>query len=96
MPGSVVAELILRPVFEIVLYFVGYLTGHVVVPVVTFGVYTVAPVAPTARRPRPRLKRRAAPIAPRVVSPDLAALVGLLFWAFAIAIGYLLWRATGV
>jgi hypothetical protein len=96
MPGSVLAELILRPVFEIVLYFVGYLTGQVVVPAVTFGLYTVEPVSASGRRPRPRLKRKAAPIASRVVSADLAALVGLLSWAVALVIGYLLWRAAGV
>jgi hypothetical protein len=96
MPGSVVAELILRPIFEIVLYFVGYLTGQLVVPVVTLGAYTVEPVASTGRRPRPRLKRSTVPVATRVVSPDLAALVGLLTWAFVLAAGYLLWRAAGV
>ena len=95
MPGSVVAELIIRPVFEFVLYAVGYLTGYVVVPAATFGFFTVEPVASGSRRPRPRLRSAKASPSPRVVSADVAALVGILFWVLAVAIGYLLSREAG-
>jgi glycerol uptake facilitator-like aquaporin len=96
MPGSVVAELILRPIVELVLYVFGYLTGYVVVPAVTFGLYSVEHLVSGSRRLRPRLKSAKASLGSHVVSADVAALVGICFWVLVITGGYLLWRASGV
>jgi len=96
MPASILGELILRPLFEVVLSVFGYLTGRVIVPLFTLGVYSVETVLPSKRpRPRPRLRRRnSSPPPARVVEAETAALFGLLFWFGVLAAGYFIWQAV--
>jgi len=95
MPASILGELILRPIFEVVLSVFGYLTGRVIVPLFTLGVYSVETVLPS-KRPRPRLRRRKSPSPPppRVVEAETAALFGLLFWLGVLAAGYFILQAV--
>ncbi len=88
MPGSVIAEVILQPVFEAVLQLAGYLTARVVVPVFTFGTVVVEPlgwrktVYPKIRWPN--LTGRS----PRVMDGDFASVLGLVFWALVGVVVY--------
>jgi hypothetical protein len=92
MPLSALAEVILQPVFEVILHVFGYLTGVVVVPAFTLGVFRVEPILGGAKpRPRPKLRKmRAEMTQPRVVSADAGTAFGLLFWALAAVAVYLL------
>lgn len=90
MPASLLTELVIRPLFEVVLYGVGYVIGVMVVPALSFGRYTVEPWDF-----KKRTKKRHGPLAPRVVSADVAVGVGLATLFVAVLIGYFIWRAAG-
>jgi hypothetical protein len=91
MPASLLTEIIFRPLFEIVLHVLGYLTGMVVVPLFTLGRYRIAPLLPE-QRPRPRTRRQGhTPAQPDSISADDAALIGLLFWAVVAGAVALIW-----
>lgn len=91
MPLSFVAETLLRFVFETVIYFFGYATGWILVPTLTFGYYTADPVPPPSpRRRRERIVGKTA-VAPRRLSEDATAAVGILFWLVMAALGALFW-----
>lgn len=96
MPGSVIAEVLVQPIIEFVLYFVGYNTSRVAVPILTLGAWSVESVAPSNRAARIRAKSSLAPSSFRVLSFHVAALVGICLWVAVFAIGYLLWRGAGV
>ncbi len=94
MPASLLTELIIRPLVEIMVHVVGYLTGIGVVSVFTLGRYSVEPLLPE-QRPRPRIRKRGnAPLQPYVVSADDAVLIGFLFWAVVLGAGALIWWLT--
>lgn len=94
MPANLLTELVVRPVFEIVLYGLGYFTGQVVVPIMSLGRYSVEPII-QPRRPRPRLKRnQSICLAPFTVSADAATAIGLLVWVFIVACGFFVWRVV--
>lgn len=99
MPLEAVGAFILRPVLELLLEVFGYLTGRVVVPLFTFGLFRVERLAEDRkqRRARRRSGRGAGPAEPaeqaRVLGADWGTLVGLLFWALVIVGLYLLYRA---
>jgi hypothetical protein len=92
MPLSALAEVILQPVFEVILHVFGYLTGVVVVPVCTLGAFKVEPILREEKgRPRPKLRKmRAEMTQPRVISADAGSAFGLLFWALVAVAIYLL------
>ena len=95
MPLSPIAEFLLQPLFEVILYVFGYLTGYVVVPVISLGTYRVEKLDEN-QRPRPRLgKRSNSPPDSKMLSADAGTAIGIVTWfVFAIAI-YLLWtKAT--
>ncbi|MET7142570.1 hypothetical protein M3S04_12790 [Xanthomonas sp. PPL139] len=92
MPASLLTEVVLRPVLEIVLYGLCYVVGMIVVPAFSFGYYSVEP---WSSKRRSKSGRRGAYLAPRVVSAEAAA-----FWGgFALVglglLGYALWSAAG-
>lgn len=89
MPLEFAAEVLLRFLFEVVLYSLGYGTGWLLVPALSFGHYTVEPLAPPRRGVR-RVRSRGG-AHPRRLSAEATALVGLLFWAAAVAIALALW-----
>ena len=88
MPGSVIAELILRPILEGVLQVAGYLTARVIVPVFTFGTVVVEPLGWKSRvHPKlrwPNLTGRR----PRVIDGEFASLLGLVFWGLIAVLVY--------
>ena len=92
MPASFLSEVVLRSLFEVVFYGVGYLVGVLVVPLFSLGMYTVEP---WDFRARTKTKKRANQLAPRVVSADIAAAVGLATLFAAAVVWYFIWRAAG-
>ena len=92
MPASLLTELVLRPLFEVVLYGVGYMVGFAVVPIFSLGMYRVEP---WDCRVRAKARKRSYPLAPRVVSADVATGIGLVTLVAAALIGFFLWRAAG-
>lgn len=104
MPGSIISELILRPVLEIVLHVIGYWTGRVVVPVLSLGLVRIDPAdrkqvqRPRADRKRagpPRRDRRGfhrAPDGAIIIDDEMAMYVGVLFWAAVGIAAYFLFR----
>jgi hypothetical protein len=81
MPASFIGELILQPMAELVLQVAGYLTGWVVVPVFSFGKAYVEP-APKGVRIVPTWGSLDRDSRGKIVlSADLGAVVGLVFWA---------------
>ena len=106
MPGSIISELILRPVLEIVLHVIGYWTGRVIVPVLSLGWVRIDPAAadrkqvvrPRAERKRagpPRRDRRGfhrAPDGAIIIDEEMAMYVGALFWVAVGIAAYFLFR----
>ena len=91
MPASLLTDLIVRPLFELAIYGLGYLTGHVMVPMLTLGRYTVETwdfQHKSKKRDRPRS------LTQHTVSAEVAIGVGLATWVVAILVGYVLW-STG-
>lgn len=91
MPGSVIGELVLGPILEVVFIGVGYVVGVGMVPAVTLGRWRAEPLL---SRPRGREMRRRARwrTGPGVLSVEATAMVG---WATLVALalaGYALWR----
>ena len=90
MPLSALAEIILQPVFEIILHVFGYMTGYIVVPLFSFGTLQVERIV-EKERPRPRLKNmRSDKDEPRMISADAATCFGLLFWGLVAVAAYLI------
>ena len=90
MPLSALAEIILQPVFEAIAYVFGYLTGVVVVPAFTLGMFRVERLLDDERS-RPKLKNMRADMPrPRVISADAGTAFGLLFWALVAVVVYFL------
>lgn len=95
MPGSIIGELILQPIVEVVLQFIGYFTGRVVVPVLSFGRAYISP-AP-----------RGVPVWPRwhgfnrssdghiVLDCEMGAFFGVIFWLVVGVAGYFIYRYVG-
>ncbi len=92
VPGSALAELILWPILELILYVAGYLTGYVVVPIVTLGRYQVEPFVVQGRKRYGKSRKYSFARKANVVSDDAATLIGLLFWVAVTATIYLIWR----
>lgn len=92
MPLSALAEIILQPICEAIVHVFGYLTGVVVVPAFTLGMFGVEPISDNKKlRPRPKLRNmRADMTQPRVISADAGTAFGLLFWALVAVAAYLL------
>lgn len=83
--GGDIVDFFFRGAFRILLEFLLYWTGRLVVPVVTFGVYRVEPLDfdGKGRRGRSRAWQT------RTLSADTGTLIGLLCWAAA---GVIAWR----
>jgi hypothetical protein len=107
MPGSIVSELILRPVLEIVLYVFGYWTGRIAVPLLSLGQVRIehADPEPGARtredrkrggppkRVRPRWHGfQRAPDGAIVIDDEMTAYLGMLFWVAIATAAYFLFR----
>jgi hypothetical protein len=98
MALDAVAEFLLRPLFEIVFYGVGYLTGRVILPVITLGRFR----SEGRRRDEYRERRRQGARSPRhrspdghwILSDDTVAFCGIVFWALIIA-GFVALRYFG-
>lgn len=81
MALEALAEFILRPILEIAFHVAGYLTGYIVVPLLTLGRVSVEPDKNGLGNFRKgnRLMRR--PDGTWVMEAELGALCGILFWA---------------
>ena len=89
MAIELAAEVLFRFVFEALLYTLGYATGWLLIPVLSFGRYTVEPLSPPRRGARRTRTGGARP--PRQVSAETASLVGLLLWVAVAGVGFALW-----
>ncbi|MFT4256253.1 MAG: hypothetical protein QM599_04750 [Pseudoxanthomonas sp.] len=85
-------EILFRGVFEIVLYGIFYAIGWLVVPIFSFGYYSVEPWDFKSRR---KSRSRAGFRSPKQISADTACLVGLVALVAASALAYFAWRAAG-
>ncbi|WP_283745353.1 hypothetical protein [Sideroxydans sp. CL21] len=78
MPGSIIGEFILQPIGEIA----GYMTGRLVVPVLTLGQVRVERITKGDVN-IPRQKGYIRDIDGKIVlNGDMGTLVGVLFWVF--------------
>jgi hypothetical protein len=89
MPLEFAAEVFLRFLFEAILYTLGYGTGWLLIPALSFGYYTVEPLSPPKRGAR-RVRSRSV-AGPRQLSAEATALIGILIWVVAVAMGLVLW-----
>ena len=89
MALDAVAEFLLRPLFEIVSYCVGYLTGRVILPVVTLGRFRSEGHPRNeyheGRKRGDGSRRFRSPDGYWVLGDDTVALCGIVFWALVIA-----------
>ncbi|WP_447938824.1 hypothetical protein [Pseudoxanthomonas mexicana] len=91
MPASLLTEILFRGVFEVILYGLGYVVGWLVVPIFSFGRYSVEPWDFKSRRKSGSHSRKRRP---KQVSADAACSIGLVTLAVASAIAYFVWRAV--
>ncbi len=95
MPGSIIGELILQPIAEAFLQFVGYFTGRVVVPAISFGRAYVEP-APKGVRVWPKWHGFNRGSDGRIVLDcEMGALMGVIFWLGISVAGYFIYRCVG-
>jgi len=82
-----IAQLLLQPIIEFVFHLIGYVTGHVLVPIITFGRVTV-------KRSRGGKLLALPPTAngKYVMEAGLAILIGVLFWIAVAVSAYVLQR----
>jgi hypothetical protein len=92
MPVSALAEFILWPLFELAFHVFGYLTGYLIVPILSIGHYSVEPIFSRKRKISGKSYRASNSSEPGELSAEAAALIGLLFWVVFVAIGVLIWR----
>ncbi len=92
MPLEFAAEVFFRFLLEVVVYTLGYATGWLLVPVLSFGYYEVEPLSPPKRGAR-RVRSKAA-MPPRQLSAEATAVLGILFWAVAAAMFLAVWWIT--
>jgi hypothetical protein len=92
MPASLLTEILFRAAFEIVFYGLGYVIGWLVVPIFSFGHYSVEPWDFKTRK-KSRSHSRRPP--PKQISADAACGVGIATLAVAATIAYFVWRAAG-
>ena len=92
MPASLLTEILFRGAFEVVIYGLGYIIGWLVVPIFSFGYYSVEPWDFKSRKKSSSHSRRTLP---KQVSADAACGVGLATLAVGSAIVYFVWRAAG-
>ena len=89
MPLEFAAEALLRFLFEVIFYTLGYATGWLLVPVLSFGYYTAELLPPPKRRSK---RAQASGVTrPRQLSADVVATIGILFWAVMFALVALFW-----
>ena len=80
MPLSLIGELILQPIAEVVLQLAGYFTAKIIIPIISFGKASVEP-APKGVRVTPKWHRfQRASAGTIVIEAEMASLLGLLFW----------------
>ena len=92
MPGEAIGEFILRPLFELVLHVLGYLTGRIVVPLFSMGTVRVMPIfRPAKVKPKWHGFHRG-PKGNLIADCDTATLIGLVFW---LAVGIFCYVAFG-
>ena len=89
MPVEIAAEVLFRFVFECAFYALGYATGWLLVPALSFGYYEVEPLSPPKRGVK-RVRSRAVRDH-RQLSAETATMAGILFWVAVIA---LVWWVT--
>lgn len=92
MPGSLIGELILEPIAELVFQLAGYFTGRIVVPVLSLGRASVEPLRKGVRvTPKWHGFQRASD-GTIVVSAETGALLGIVFWAAVGVVAYFVFR----
>jgi hypothetical protein len=89
MPGEIIVELIFRPLVELVLQLICYLTGRVVVPFFSLGTAYVEPAPKDVRVITPKWHGfHRGSSGKVVVDCEMGALLGLLFWVFVAVVCY--------
>jgi hypothetical protein len=88
MPLESAAEVLLRFLLEIIVYALGYGTGWLLVPALSFGYYTVEPLSPPRRGTRRTRASGARPA--RQWSAEATAMMGVGFWVIVIALGFVI------
>ena len=74
------------------MYTLGYATGWLLVPALSFGYYDVEPLSPPKRGAK---RMRSGPVRPlRQLSAEATAMIGMLFWVIVVASGLALWWFT--
>jgi hypothetical protein len=95
MPGSILGELILRPIFELVFHVVAYCIGSVVVPIVSLGRWKCDPMLRETSKKKQHKVRWGGLYQVRgqqvYVKAEGTALVGLVFGALVVA-AVIWWR----
>jgi hypothetical protein len=92
MPESIVGELILEPLAEIALQIVGYFTGKIVVSAFSFGRAYVEPKQEGVRIVIPKWHGfNYCSDGKIVVTAEMGALIGFLFWIFIIFLYFRFW-----
>ena len=90
--GDAIAEIVIRPIFELIIYGVGYWVGYLVLSVLSLGQLKLAPLLSIDQRNRKKkgkidwsiwLHR---PMLGRVLKAEVVCLSGLLFMAGAACI----------
>ena len=89
MPADIAAEVLFRFLFELVVYTVGYATGWLLIPTLSFGYYSVEPLSPPRRGQKRARSRTARP--PRELSFETTATIGAAFWFVVIGAGIAIW-----
>ena len=92
MPASLLTEILFRGAFEVVFYGLGYIIGWLVVPIFSFGYYSVEPWDFKSRK---KSRSHSRQTLPKQISADAACGVGLATLAVASAIVYFVWRSAG-
>ena len=90
MLGDIIWELILRPIFELILQIIGYFTSRFILPAITFGFIAVAPANKGVKvRPKWHGFNRASN-GRIVLHEEMGALLGILIWVLLIVLGVLI------
>jgi hypothetical protein len=92
MPGSIISEWLLRPLIELLLQLLGYWTGRIVVPALSFGLIRIEHIE-RAKRIRPRWhgfhRGKDGGI---VIDDEMTMLLGFLSWVVVAAAAYFILR----
>jgi hypothetical protein len=83
---NVISEFILQPLFEIIVQVSGYLTGSVMLPLLSAGMCRMERATWTTRFRHLRKSAHIALQRPRIISADTSVFFGFLFWIVVVVL----------